>query len=160
MRSRTAQEILAGGFGDPGIPAGQPLGAQPGGGGQIGSRPLGYRTGAPPRTRLRSVQIIPYTAVGRVIQGHAQEATQIVDPDTASRVAILTAPFVGFSVYVGDQTGVRPTDMALPPGLPYEVVLIGGQALYAVTDAPVYLNLRVQIACILIGDRERISGDG
>lgn len=126
-------------------------------GGQIGSRPLGYRTGAPPRTVLRSFQVIPFVAVGKVIQGRSQQATRIVEADTASRSVVLTAPFVGFSIYVNGDEDVQPGNaLRLPPGLPYEIPLVGHQALFAVTDAPVFLTLNVQVAPYLIGDRERI----
>lgn len=161
-RGRSVREMLGenAGFllGDPGPPGQVGAGAQPGGAaGQIGARPLGSQTGAPPRTRLRTVQVIPASAVGRIIQHIAQPATEIVQDDMQSRIAILTAPLVSFSIYISDFEGVTPRDgMALTPGLPYEVILVGRQPLYAVTDAPVYLPLRVQTSAILIGDRERI----
>ncbi len=136
---------------DPSIVATSP------GGGQIGSRPLGWRTGAPPRTVLRATQVIPFAAVGKTAQGRAQQATQIVEADTASRSVVLTAPFVGFSIYVSGDSDVQPGNaLRLPPGLPYEIPLVGHQGLFAVTDAPTYLTLNVQVAVYLIGDRERI----
>lgn len=137
-------------FGDPG--AGQALAAATPGsiaGAQVNSLPLGSLTGAPPRTQLRGYQIVPYGALGS-----GQQATRIVEPDLQNRVIILTAPFVAFNIWIGD-SGVKPGDFSLPPGLPYEVILPGRQPLYAVTDAPVYLPLRVQIASILMGERER-----
>jgi hypothetical protein len=155
-RGRSIAQLLGEpeGLGDPGLPGQGGMGAQPGAPGagpQIGSRPLGWRTGAPPRTSLRVIQVIPSSAVGLIQQNIAQPATQIVGADAQSRVAILTAPFVAFTIFVSDSEGVTPRDgMPLPPGLPYEIILVGNQPLYAVTDSP------VQIAPILIGDRERI----
>ena len=153
---RSLADILgekgAAAFGDPGV--GQALAAvsaTPGSiaGAQVNSLPLGSLTGAPPQTQLRGYQIVPYGALG-----NGQQATRIVEPDLQNRVIILTAPFVAFSIWIGD-SGVKPGDFSLPPGLPYEVILPGRQPLYAVTDAPVYLPLRVQIASILMGERER-----
>jgi hypothetical protein len=133
-------------LGNPGpalVPAG--LGAQPAGTfGQPNTEALGALTGAPPRTTTRVIQIAPATV----------SPTMVVPPTRESRVIILIAPFVGFGIFIGD-TGVKISDMQLPPGLPYDVVLPGFQELYAVTDAPVFLPLRIQIAAILIGDRER-----
>lgn len=121
---------------------------------QLGSRPLGSLTGAPPRMITRTLQIIPSSAVGQNGLG----PTQIVETDKASRVAIVIAPLVGFSIYVGD-SGVRAdpggSGIAVPPLIPYEFILPGNQGLWAVTDAPVYLTLRIQVAAILVGDRER-----
>ncbi len=162
---RTLQDILGADkaqqmLGEPsgGVTLAAVSGAAPGGsgyvngsvpGGQVNSVPLGSQTGAPPNTQLKGYQVVPYGAVGR-----GQSPTLIVEADRANRVAIITAPFVGFSVYVGT-AGVKPGDLSIPPGLPYEVILPGGQELYAVTDAPVYLPLRVQIAAVLVGERER-----
>ncbi len=113
---------------------------------QVGTRPLGWRTGAPPRTVLTSIPIIP-AGFGA--------ATQIVLATAESRLVTLTAPLVGFSIYVGD-SGVKITDMALTPGIPYAIPIVGNQELWAITDAPVYIPLRIQIAPLLNGDRERI----
>jgi hypothetical protein len=148
-----AASVLGGAHGqDPNVVA-----TSPSNGPQIGSRPLGWRTGAPPRTILRASQVIPFAAVGKQAQGRAQQATQIVEADTASRSVVLTAPFVGFSIYVSGDSDVQPGNaLRLPPGLPYEIPLVGHQGLYAVTDAPTYLTLNVQVAVYLIGDRERI----
>lgn len=162
MAGRSLKEM---GLSDPaesvlGSPFGQDprgvAGVQPGGGGQIGSIPLGALTGAPPRASLRTLQILPFAFVGKVVQGRVQQATQIVKPDRASRSCVLTAPFVGFSVFVASIEGVQPGDaLRLPPGLPYEIPLVGGEGLWATTDAPTYLQLNVQVAAYLIGDRER-----
>ena len=67
----------------------------------------------------------------------------------------LTAPHVGFAIYIGD-SGVSPANgLALPPGRDYVVQLVGLQELYAVTDAPVYLPLQIQVSPILFAERER-----
>lgn len=119
---------------------------------QVNSEPLGARTGAPPRTRLFTVQVIPFSAVGGPTRA---ESTMITGPEPPNRVVVLTAPAIGFLIYVGD-AGVSPNGgLALPPGQQYEFVLPGGQPLYAVSNAPVYVPLAVQIAAILAGDRER-----
>jgi hypothetical protein len=111
------------------------------------SVPLGHYTGAPPQTQLRNEQVAP---------AGAGTGTCIVPATTPNRFVTLTAPLVGFSIFVGDSSGASLTQgIALPPGLPYEISLPGNQALYAVTDAPVYLRVRIQIAAALSGDLER-----
>lgn len=122
-----------------------------------GMEPLGYRTGAPPRVELATYQVIPASAVGA--GRRAAEPTRICIRDPQSRSVVFQAPLLGgFTIYVGD-SGIAnnpgANGIALPAGLPYEVILPGGQDLYAVTNAPVYIPVRVQIASILIGDRER-----
>lgn len=116
---------------------------------QPGAQPLGGDTGAPPWTRFTTVQVIPASAAG------TQAPTCIVDRDRASREIVITAPVVGFSIWIGDSGVGVGKGVALTPGLPYFTTLVGGQDLYAVTDAPVYLPVRVQVAALLIGDRER-----
>jgi hypothetical protein len=159
MAGRSVRELV----GDPsyldGASARETAAQGPQPAGQIGTRPLGWRTGAPPRTSLRTVQVLPFSAVQKVSQGVSAQATKIVDGDLASRAVLLTAPFVGFSIYISEEPTVRPgVGLRLPPGLPYPIELPGGQALYAVTDAPVYLALNVQVAALMIGDRERLPG--
>lgn len=121
---------------------------------QVGARPLGTLSGAPPRVNFRTYMVIPGSSVG--VNGVGP--TLVVAADAASRLVIFMAPLIGFSVFIGP-AGVR-TDpgasgIALLPALPYEVVIPGGQEIYAVTDAPTYIPLRVQEAPLLIGDRER-----
>lgn len=119
------------------------------------SQPLGALSGAPPRTHFYSRPVIPASAVGV----NRQEQTRIVLGTPENRVAILTAPLVGWTIYIGD-SGVSPqTGLALPPGLAYEVILPGLQDVYAVTDAPVYLSLQVQIAPVLMAERQRRLGE-
>ncbi|MBV8721699.1 MAG: hypothetical protein JO277_06095 [Candidatus Eremiobacteraeota bacterium] len=118
------------------------------------NEPMGALTGAPVRTTLRSYQIIPASAVG---QG-GREATLIVPPTASNRVAILLAPLVAFRIYIGG-SGVTPqTGFALPQGQPYETILPGLQEIYAVTDAPIYLALQVQVAPILYAEQQRKVG--
>lgn len=120
---------------------------------QPGAQPLGSETGAPPDTRFRTVQVIPSNAA------NANDGpTRIVEADRASRDVTLTAPNVGFTVWIGG-SGVSPGNgLALVPGQPYDLIIRGNQDVYAVTDAPVYVPLQVQVAPLLIGDRERRLG--
>lgn len=115
------------------------------------SQPLGAGTGAPPRVIVRALMISPFGAPGG--------ATLVVEPSRASRIATFTAPLVGFSIFIGD-AGVKVGDFSLPPGLPYDIPLPGFQELYAVTDAPVLLSLKMVISPILVGDLERSYGAG
>lgn len=114
--------------------------------------PLGSATGGAPATTLRTYQVIPSALVG----GSAnQQATRIVMRSRENRVVVFTAPIVGFSIYIGDAGLTTQTGMALTPGIPYDVVLPPDQEIYALTDAPTYLPLRVQVSAILVADRER-----
>lgn len=118
------------------------------------SEPAGALTGAPIRTIFRSYRIIPASAVG--VGGN--EATQIVPGTASNRLVVLLAPAVNFSIYIGD-SGVTPdTGFALPAGQPYDAPLPGLQDLYAVTDAPVYLRLQVQISIVLSAEQQRKVG--
>lgn len=119
--------------------------------GQPNAQPLGGLTGAPPQTEIRTAQVIPFASVGV----NRQEASLIAQGVRANRVVVITAPLVGFSIFVGPSSTSPSRGMQLPAGIPYEYVLPGGQALYAVTDAPVYLPVQIQIAAILVGDEER-----
>lgn len=149
LRASTASRSNGGMNGGPLIEAG--LRTSPGAvpGPQIGSEPLGAQTGAPPRTQMLRVQVAPASQ---------SEPTIIADAAPASRVVVLTAPFVNFTIFVGDANVQVNGGFALPVGLQYEFVLPGLQALYAITDAPVHLPLNVQIAAILVGDRQRRYG--
>jgi hypothetical protein len=150
MAPRSVAQILGErSFGNPGA---ESLGSTSNGiPGQANAEVLGSETGAPPPTDLFSAQVIPESALA----GSGVEPTLIVPAGRASRLITLSAPFVGFSIFVGN-AGVRVSNgHALPAFLPYQIVLPGNQPLYAVTDAPTWLPLRVQIAPILIGDRER-----
>lgn len=121
---------------------------------QVGSEPLGNLTGAPPWVSFRTYQIIPES--GLVAN---QGPTLVVPADRASRLITFTAPAVGFSIFIGD-AGVRGnpgvSGLALPAGIAYQIPIPGNQTVYAITDAPVFLTLRVQIGPLLIGDRERV----
>jgi hypothetical protein len=110
------------------------------------AEPVGANTGAPPRTQFFSRLVTPVST---------KNSTQLVGPTPENRVAIITAPVVGFTVYIGE-SGVTPqTGTPLTPGVPYEAILVGLQPLYAVTDAPVYLRVGVQVAIVLAAERQR-----
>lgn len=121
--------------------------------GQVGAEALGSITGAPPRMQAYKRAVVPAAAVGAGVR----EPSQIVDAARQSREVTLIAPAVGFGIYVGD-TSVQPgVGVQLPPIIPYTFIIPGGMALYAVTDAPVMLQVQVQVAPLLIGDRERAA---
>lgn len=152
---RSFSEMMGGGgFGNPGPVIQGGLRATPGQMPAPNSEPLGARTGAPPRVEFYSTLVIPFAAVG----SNGVEATQIVPPTPPNRVVVLTPPLVQFTVYIG-KSGVSPQNgLALTPGLNYEALLVGLQELYAVTDAPVYLPLQIQISPVLFAERERKTG--
>lgn len=108
------------------------------------SQPAGMLTGAPTRTQFLNVQITPGVA------------TLIVPQTRENRFVTLLASISVFSIFIGDSAGISTLNgLALPNGLPFEVPLPGNQALYAVSDALVRLQLRVQIAPAITGDIER-----
>lgn len=145
---------MAGGIGNPGPLIAAGVRATPAFSPTPNSVPLGALTGAPVRTIFRSYQIIPASAVG--VGGN--EATLIVPPTAANRVISLLAPAVNFRIFIGD-SGVSPgVGLALPAGQPYETIIPGLQGVYAVTDAPVFLVLQVQIAPILYAEQQRKVG--
>lgn len=107
------------------------------------SQPLGARTGAPPQTRVFSL-LVRDTPI--LLEG----------PNKQSRSIKVTAPDLPFGIFVGTESGVRAVGRALTPGIPYEVIVPGYQALYAITDAPgMWIPVLVQVAALLAGDRER-----
>lgn len=108
------------------------------------SEPLGSLTGAPPRTQFYSRPIIP-----------GLTPTQIVVGAAPNRVAILTAPLIGFNIFIGDAGVSVRNGLALTPGLNYEAILVGLQELFACTDSPVAVPLQVQVAAVLMAERER-----
>jgi hypothetical protein len=129
---------------DPG-PVAQPVAPGPGLAAP-GAEVLGSETGAPPRSTFKEYAVKPFGL---------PPPSRVVDASRASRVATFTAPAVGFTIFIGD-AGVQPGQgTRLPPGLPYDIVIPGFQEIFAVTDAPVFLQLQVQVAPLLIGDRER-----
>jgi hypothetical protein len=134
-------------LGNPG-PAGFEVAVSPGPGlGQVGAEALGSLTGAPPHTRTTKVMVAPFNG--------NREPVRIVSATRQSRVVTLTAPAVGFGIFVGGSDVEPGVGVQLPPIIPYDFILPGYQELYAVTDAPVFLPLQLQIAPLLIGDRER-----
>jgi hypothetical protein len=119
---------------------------------QPNTQPLGHYTGAPPATRLTQVPVTPIVNGAGLIQ----QPTLIVAETRENRFITLTAPLVAFSIYINDAANFSvQSSLSLTPGIPYEVSLQGGQKLYAVTDAPVFLPLRVQIAAAIASDTER-----
>lgn len=113
------------------------------------SAPLGALTGAPPRTVVKSIMVLPGT-----------EPTLIAEETRNSRIVQLTAPLVGFTIFVGDAGVNTMNGLSLPLGLAYDIPLPGFQPLYAVTDSPVLLRMNVVISSILVGDIERAYGRG
>src|SRR5512135_3102908 len=103
-------------FGEPSLPAttaaDSMLGRQPGG------RPLGFYTGAPPRTQLTQVNVVPrVNALGVV-----QQPTLIVPATTQNRFVTLTAPLIAFAILVSPEASFNPfSSYTLPAGLPYEI---------------------------------------
>lgn len=117
------------------------------------SEPAGALTGAPPRTTHYSRPVVPASAVAA-----SGGATQIVPGTPENRVAILLAPLNAWAIYIGG-AGVTPGNgYQLPRGQPYEVPLPGLQELFAVTDAPIYLPLQVQISIVLMAEQQRPVG--
>lgn len=103
-------------------------------------------TGAPAPTYLAAVQVAP--ATGGV-------PTKVVTKTRENRFAKLIAPIAPFAIYIGDSGVNVNSGLALPPGIPFEITLPGNQELYAVTDAPVSMVLRVQVAAAISGNVER-----
>jgi hypothetical protein len=117
---------------------------------QPNAQALGTLTGVPPQTLFKTEQVPPVNVV---------PAACIVAATRENRFVTLTAPVTAFLIYIGTTGAVSQFNgIALPPGIPYEVSLPGNQALYAVTDAPVFLRVRIQIAGAMAGDIERRLG--
>lgn len=142
-------------FGDPSLPA--TTAADPMLGRQPGGRPLGFYTGAPPRTQLFQVNVTPQVnALGAV-----QPPTLIVPPTTQNRFVTLAAPFLAFAILVSPEASFNTfSSFTLPPGLPYEISLPGNEQLFAVTTAPVFIALQIQVAPAIASDTERRLGPG
>jgi hypothetical protein len=114
---------------------------------QPNSGALGQYTGAPPPTRLLTAAVPP---------AGTQAAVCIVPATRENRFVTLTAPLVAFAIYIGATEAASASNgIALTPGIPYEVSLPGYQAIFAASNAPVYLEVGVQIAGALAGDLER-----
>lgn len=108
------------------------------------ARPLGTYTGAPAPTILTMVPIAP-----------GATSTRIAATTRENRFVTLIAPFVAFTIAIGPPGVTTISGMALTPGIPYEVSLPGNQELHAISNAPIMLQLRVQVAGALAGDLER-----
>ena len=106
------------------------------------SEALGSETGAPPRPRYFSMAI-------------PRGQTVLVAPPTRdNRVLFITAPNVGFTVFVGDDGLTTRNGFALLSGQQEEFPLVGFQGLYAMSNAPVLLRIQVAITTILLAERE------
>lgn len=106
------------------------------------SQPLGSTTGAPPRTKIFQIQV---NATG----------VQIAPPDKFNREIIITAPDVAFGIFVGIDGNPTAGGSPIPAGVPYEIDVPGFTSVWAATNAPVWIPIQVQIAPLLVGDRER-----
>jgi hypothetical protein len=130
-------------FGDPSIPTGVAARTLAG---QMppGSVPSGTYTGVP-----------TYTTLG-IRQVGSMQPVQIVNQGRENRFVTLTAPAVAFGIYIGDRGVSAGQGLRLTPGLPYEIALPGNQELWAISDAAgIYLQLQIQVAIALLGERER-----
>ena len=87
-----------------------------------------------------------------------EAALQIVLGTSENRIVLLTAPLVGFTIWIGDASVNPEIGLALTPGLAYSTALIGLQDLYAVTDLPVPISLQIQVSIVLMAERQRIVG--
>lgn len=108
------------------------------------SQPLGARTGAPPRPRFYRRDI-------------SSSPEEIVEGTPENRVVTLTAPDVGYTIYIGDSGLNANNGMALSAGVPTPFQLVGLQKLLAVTDAPVPITLSIVVAPILMAERQRLT---
>lgn len=131
-----------GGLGGPAIPG---VRATPAFSPAPNSEPTGALAGVPPRTQHYRRDI-------------TEDSQQIVLGTSENRVVFLTAPLVGFTVWIGDSSVTPQTGVALTPGLTYDTPLVGLQDLYAVTDSPVPIPLSISISIVLMAERQRIVG--
>ena len=140
-------------FGNPSLPSS--TASEAADGRQPGGRPLGYATGAPPRTQLFQVNVTPQVNA----LGVAQQATLIVPETRENRFVTLIAPTIAFAILISVGTSFNAlSSFTLPPLIPYEVSLAGNQAIYAMTTSPVFVAIQVQIAPAIASDTERRLG--
>jgi hypothetical protein len=119
---------------------------------QPNSVPVGTYTGAPPRTQLTQIPVTPIVNGA----GVAQAPTVIVPETRGNRFVTLLAPINNFAILINGEASFNPTSsLILPAGIPYEITLQGNQKLYAVTTAPTFQLLQVQIADAIASDTER-----
>jgi len=109
------------------------------------SEPLGAKAGAPPRVEFYR----------RAVTSDSQE---VVIGAAQNRVVTLTAPLLGWTIYVGGDGLTPGNGVALPGGIPYAIQLVGLQKLFAVTDAPIPIPLQIVVAPILMAERQRLTG--
>lgn len=107
------------------------------------AQPLGANTGAPPQGRVFSLQV---GSVPVMLEG----------PNKQSRSLKIVVPDLPFGVFVGTSKGVNTFGQPVPAATPYEMLLVGYQSAFAVSNAPgVMVPVLVQVAPLLAGDRER-----
>lgn len=121
------------------------------GGRQPNTVGLGAYTGAPLRTTLATVLVTPALDAA----GNQLPPTLVVPATRENRFVTFLAPSTGPIIYIGESGVNTNSGFALPPGQPWEVPLVGNQALYAVNNGPTTIGLGVQIAPALAGDTER-----
>ena len=113
------------------------------------SLPAGALSGVPAATRLYQRSIV------------ASEPTQIVMPTPENRLVTLTAPVLGWSVFVGTDSSVMTNGNSgtqLPKGQPFNITLTGTMELWALTDAPIRVPLQIMVSIILMAERQRKVG--
>lgn len=141
-------------FGDPSRPSSTAADNYPSR--QPGGRPLGYATGAPPRTTFLQINVTPIVNA----LGVAQQPTLIVPATPDNRFITITAPLVAFAVLINSAATFNPAaSFTLPPGLPYELSLPGLEEIYAVTTSPVFVALQIQLAPAIAADMQRRLGE-
>lgn len=111
--------------------------------------PAGVQTGAPPRVLFLSTLIAP---------AKLRKPTLLVPGTAENRTVTITAPNVGFTIYVGNADVTPANGMSAPRGQPFYVPLVGLQELWAVTDAPIYLRLTAIVSIVLMAEQGRPVG--
>lgn len=132
-----------------GSPQGSGLRAQPTVAPVPNNVPAGAQTGAPPRVLFFNRLVNP-ASTGK--------ATLIAPGTPENRVVTITAPAVGFTVYVGGPNVTPGIGMGLPAGQPFDIPLVGLQELWAITDAPTYVKINASIAIVLMAEQARPVG--
>ncbi len=112
------------------------------------SVPAGALTGVPAATRMYARQL-------------TGEAQQIVMATPENRIVTLTAPLLGWNVYVGTDSSVQASGnsgIQIPNGQPFPITLTGTMDLWAITDAPIRVPLQILVSIILMAERQREVG--
>lgn len=111
--------------------------------------PAGVQTGAPPRVQFFNRLVIPAST---------RKATLLVAGTPENRIFIVTAPGNAFTVYIGGPDVTPSNGMAIPPGQPFDVPLVGLQEVWAVTDSPVYQRVQCLVSIVLMAEQGRPVG--